>query len=139
MKKPDYTHHIGWVLFGGIVLAIIYYLSKLKTTATATPSSVTHQPIFLWDSRTDPVPSFTEAPPFQNPDGSLMCSQGYSLYQDKATGNYACYRDPNINITQPSSPTDAVNQVIAAASQDSNPFRGAQLTDEAGNPIPGGT
>lgn len=89
--KKNIQHHIGWVLFGIIALAFIWLLTRKKHA-----SSVTHKLYTVWNSRTQNPPSSTNAPPFQDTAGNLMCAQGYSLWMDSSTGNFACYKDPDI-------------------------------------------
>lgn len=89
MKKHNVHNHIGWVMFGIIVVIFIWLLSKKKSSA-----SVTVKATPLWDSTKDSAPSTIQAPPFQDAAGNLVCADGYSLWKDSATGLYACFKDP---------------------------------------------
>lgn len=83
--------HIGWVLLALMAALLFLFLTRKKVAR----ESVTHKMAAVWDSRTDPgPPSATSAPPFQDAAGNLVCADGYSLWQDAATGNYACYKNP---------------------------------------------
>lgn len=114
--------HFGWILFAIIAALLLLFFTKKKGTA----ASVAIKMVPLWDSSVDPgPPSANQAPPFQDAAGNLVCAPGYSLWQDKHTGNYACFREPNT--------------AVGLIPEPNNIFSGAQLTDAQGNPIPGGT
>lgn len=129
--------HFGWILFAIIAALLLLFFTKKKGTA----ASVAIKTVPLWDSSVDPgPPSNNQAPPFQDAAGNLICAPGYSLWQDKHTGNYACFRDPNVALG--TIDTTVATTAIGAFAPDPNTaniFQGATLTDAQGNPIPGGT
>jgi hypothetical protein len=95
LAQRNVQQPIGWLLFAVIAGFIIWLLTR-KPKAQA---SVTSDFVTLWNSHTDPgPPSYISAPPLQLADGKLVCAAGYSLWKDSATGNLACFKNPDTSI-----------------------------------------
>ena len=93
--KNTGQQNFGWLLLGSAIIGILWVLFKKSQAAPAKPSSVSHTFFSTWDSRSQTPPSTVVGPPFQDSTGALSCNNfpGFTLWQDTATGNFACYKD----------------------------------------------